>query len=65
MNELTRLYADIRAILEQARTNARSALNSAMVVANWLIAQRILHEEQQGRRCAARCVANLAGATTG
>ncbi len=49
MNELTRFHEDIRAILEQARAKARSAVNSAMVEAYWLIGQRIVQEEQQGQ----------------
>ena len=49
MSELTRFHADIRAILEQARGKARSAVNAAMVEAYWLIGQRIVQEEQQGQ----------------
>ena len=49
MSELTPFHADIKAILEQARSKARSAVNSAMVEAYWLIGQRIVQEEQQGR----------------
>lgn len=49
MGELTRFHADIKAILEQARTKVRSAVNSAMVEAYWLIGQRIVQEEQQGQ----------------
>jgi predicted nuclease of restriction endonuclease-like (RecB) superfamily len=48
MSELTRVHADIQAILEQARGKARSAVNSAMVEAYWLIGQRIVQEEQRG-----------------
>ena len=62
MNELTRCYADIQTILEQARSMARSAVNSAMVEAYWLIGQRIVREEQQGRGRAVhgeRLLANL------
>lgn len=33
MSELTSFHADIKAILEQARSKARSAVNSAMVEA--------------------------------
>ncbi len=65
MNELTRFHEDIRAILEQARTKARSAVNSAMVEADWLIGQRIVQEEQQGSSRAAygeRLLANLSRA---
>jgi predicted nuclease of restriction endonuclease-like (RecB) superfamily len=49
MSELTRFHADIKAILEQARSKARSAVNAAMVEAYWLIGQRIVQEEQQGQ----------------
>lgn len=42
------LHSDIRHILEQARSRARNAINSAMVEAYWLIGQRIVEEEQQG-----------------
>jgi len=62
MNELTRFHADIQVILEQARSKARSAVNSAMVEAYWLIGQRIVQEEQQGSSRAVygeRLLANL------
>jgi predicted nuclease of restriction endonuclease-like (RecB) superfamily len=49
MSKLTPFHADIKAILEQARSKARSAVNSAMVEAYWLIGQRIVQEEQQGQ----------------
>ena len=49
MSEVTRFHADIKAILELARSNARSAVNTAMVEAYWLIGQRIVLEEQQGQ----------------
>lgn len=48
MSELTSFHADIKVILEQARSQARSAVNSAMVEAYWLIGQRIVQEEQRG-----------------
>ncbi len=67
MGELTRFHADIQAILEQARSKARSAVNSAMVEAYWLIGQRIVQEEQQGQHKAqygARLLANLSRALT-
>jgi predicted nuclease of restriction endonuclease-like (RecB) superfamily len=65
MNELTRFHADIKVILEQARSKARSAVNSAMVEAYWLIGQRIVQEEQQGSSRAVygeRLLANLSQA---
>lgn len=49
MSKLTPFHADIKAILEQARSKARTAVNSAMVEAYWLIGQRIVQEEQQGQ----------------
>lgn len=49
MSELSAFHADIKAILEQARSKARSAVNTAMVEAYWLIGQRIVQEEQQGQ----------------
>jgi predicted nuclease of restriction endonuclease-like (RecB) superfamily len=48
MTELSVFHTDIKNILEQARTKARSAVNAAMVEAYWLIGQRIVQEEQQG-----------------
>ena len=45
MNALSPFHADIKAILDQARGKARSAANSAMVEAYWLIGQHI----QQGQ----------------
>ena len=49
MNDLTAFHGDIKSILEQARSKARSAVNSAMVEAYWLIGKRIVVEEQQGQ----------------
>ena len=49
MSELSTFYADIKDILAQARNKARSAVNSAMVEAYWLIGQRIVQEELQGQ----------------
>lgn len=48
MSDLTAFHGDIKTILEQARSKARSAVNSAMVEAYWLIGQRIVEEEQKG-----------------
>ena len=42
------LVADIKAIIQQARSRAYSAVNSAMVQAYWLIGRRIVEEEQGG-----------------
>lgn len=49
MKEPSSFHADIQAILAQARSKARSAINSVMVEAYWLIGQRIVQEEQQGQ----------------
>lgn len=49
MSTLTTFHTDIKNILEQARSKARSAVNSAMVEAYWLIGQRIVEEEQRGQ----------------
>jgi hypothetical protein len=43
-----RLIADVKKIIQQARTQAYSAVNSAMVQAYWLIGRRIVKEEQGG-----------------
>lgn len=48
MKGLTVFHQDIKSILERARSKTRSAINSAMVEAYWLIGQRIVEEEQQG-----------------
>ena len=48
MSELARFHADIKQILQTARSQARSAVHSAMVEAYWLIGKRIVEEEQGG-----------------
>ncbi|BDT67068.1 putative nuclease YhcG [Comamonadaceae bacterium OS-1] len=50
MSDITTFHADIKSILELARSKARSAVNTAMVEAYWLIGQRIVQEEQQGKQ---------------
>jgi len=45
--------ADIKLILANARQKAYSAVNSAMVEANWQIGKRIVEEEQHGEERAA------------
>lgn len=42
------LYRRIREILEAARTGVARSVNTAQVVANWLIGREIVEEEQQG-----------------
>lgn len=67
MSDLSTLHTDIKAILEQARGKARSAVNTAMVEAYWLIGQRIVQEEQQGQHKAQygmRLLENLSRALT-
>ncbi|MFY9261702.1 MAG: DUF1016 N-terminal domain-containing protein [Gallionella sp.] len=49
MNALASFHSDIKNILEQARSRARSAVNAAMVEAYWLIGRRIVEEEQRGQ----------------
>jgi predicted nuclease of restriction endonuclease-like (RecB) superfamily len=44
---------EIKQILEQARQNAYSAVNTAMVESYWLVGKRIVEEEQQGEQKAA------------
>ncbi len=44
------LYADIKNILEQARSNAVRAVNFSMAIAYWEIGKRIVEEEQSGSK---------------
>ena len=44
------LYDRIRQILESARSSASRSVNTAQVVANWLIGREIVEEEQQGAK---------------
>lgn len=53
LEKLDSLYADIRIILEEARSSAYRAVNFAMVRAYWRIGCRIVENEQQGRERAA------------
>lgn len=46
--ELSPFHDEIKQILQQARSKAQTAINSAMVEAYWLIGKRIVEEEQQG-----------------
>lgn len=67
MSEVNTFHADIKNILEQARSKARSAVNAAMVEAYWLIGQRIIEEEQLGQHKAqygARLIEDLSTALT-
>ena len=42
--------ADIKQILEQARQKAYSATAFAMIEGYWLMGQRIVEQEQQGKQ---------------
>lgn len=46
----TTLYDRIREILEAARAGVARSVNTAQVVANWLIGREIVEEEQKGQR---------------
>ncbi len=46
----TVLIADIKEIVQQARQQAYTAVNTAMVQAYWLIGKRIIEEEQGGKK---------------
>lgn len=45
-----KLYNRIREILESARAGVVRSVNTAQVMANWLIGQEIVEEEQRGKR---------------
>lgn len=44
------LYQRIREILESARANVARTVNTAQVIANWLIGREIVEEEQRGKK---------------
>ena len=44
------LFGRIVGILEEARTHVARTVNSAMVVAYWLIGREIVEEEQKGQK---------------
>src|SRR5215475_12259536 len=44
------VYTRIRQILESARATAARSVNTAQVVANWLIGREIVEEEQRGKK---------------
>ncbi|MBM4276791.1 MAG: DUF1016 domain-containing protein [Deltaproteobacteria bacterium] len=46
----TELYKRIRQILESARGVAVRSVNTAQVIANWLVGREIVEEEQRGRK---------------
>lgn len=49
MAEVSAFYSEIKQILAEARTKARTAVNTAMVEAYWHIGRRIVQEEQGGK----------------
>ena len=55
----TQFFSEIKAILEQGRQKAYSAINTAMVESYWLVGKRIVEEEQQGENRAAYGKAQL------
>ena len=44
------VYLRIRQILESARATAARSVNTAQVIANWLIGREIVEEEQRGKK---------------
>lgn len=61
--ELHPLYSRVRDILDAARAEVARSVNTAQVVANWLIGQEIVEEEQRGHkqsRYGDRIIASLA-----
>ena len=57
-----RLYGKVRRILESAQAGAARSVNTAQVVANWMVGCEIVEEEQKGRHRAGyaeRLVAQL------
>jgi len=48
-SDTERIYREIRTVLENARTYAYTAVNSAMVHAYWEIGKIITEEEQKGK----------------
>lgn len=56
------IYKRIRQILDSARSNVARSVNTTQVVANWLIGQEIVEEEQRGKKRAeygTRLIADL------
>ena len=49
MEKANSLYAEIRAVLEKARSSAYRAVNLAMVQAYWQIGYLIVEHEQEGQ----------------
>lgn len=49
-NGAPRLFDRVRSILESARVGVARTVNTAQVMANWLIGREIVEEEQRGKR---------------
>ncbi|MFA5141247.1 MAG: DUF1016 N-terminal domain-containing protein, partial [Elusimicrobiota bacterium] len=49
-DRMTELFSRVRGIIESARSTAAKSVNTAQVVANWLIGREIIEEEQHGMR---------------
>jgi predicted nuclease of restriction endonuclease-like (RecB) superfamily len=58
------LYGRVRDILQAARNQAARSVNTAQVVANWLIGREIVEDEQQGQHRAGYGARLLAGLST-
>jgi len=43
------LYGRVCGILDSARTSAARSVNTAQVVANWLVGREIVEDEQEGK----------------
>lgn len=54
------LYGRVREILDAARSNIARTVNTAQVIANWLIGREIVEDEQKGKRRAGYGVKLLA-----
>jgi predicted nuclease of restriction endonuclease-like (RecB) superfamily len=50
LNATKQIYDRVRDILESAKNQAARSVNTAQVVANWLIGREIIEEEQQGKK---------------
>jgi predicted nuclease of restriction endonuclease-like (RecB) superfamily len=58
------LYSRVREILESARSNVARTVNTTQVMANWLVGQEIVEEEQAGKKRAVYGEALLADIAT-
>lgn len=60
VSDTPHLFDRIRDILESARSNIARTVNTAQVIANWLIGREIVEDEQKGKRRAGYGVKLLA-----